>query len=127
MGIESAQVILDPKCLYPTVTLESIENNNIKFFMDKYTNNEDVMPIFAILFEGQHYIVDGHHRMLAAIAVGKKEVEVILLQKEDLPEWWTEKIFIETLGSIGMRTIYDFEAIGNFDYLIIPQYYKKVE
>lgn len=127
MENKSALIMIDPRFLYPTVTLESIENNNIRFFMEKYNNEEDVMPIAVVLFDGEYYIVDGHHRMLASIIAGKKEVKVISLEKDDLPKWWTEKTFIETLECVGMRTIYDFEAIGNFDYLKIPKYYKKVE
>lgn len=113
--------------IFPTVTLESILNDNILYFVDKFKNQEEVIPILVYLFDTNYYIIDGHHRMLASAICGNCDIDVIELEKDELPNWCDDKIFTSTLNSLGMRTIYDFEAIGNFSYDEYSKYYKKQE
>lgn len=116
---------IDPRKLFPTVSLESISNDNILFFLNKLEKKEDIMPVMVYYYEDNYYIIDGHHRMLSTVIYGKEEIEIVELQKSELPNWWTEKLFEDTLSSLGMRTIYDFEAIGNFSYYEYPYFYKR--
>lgn len=115
---------INPTKLYPTVTLESILNDNITFFMDKFKKNEPIVPIMTYNYNGNYYIIDGHHRMLAANICEKDEVDIIELERDELPNWCESRVFESTLNGLGMRTIYDFEAIGKFSYEEYPQYFK---
>lgn len=118
---------INPKKLFPTVTLESILNDNIHFFINKFKKDEDVLPIIVYQYDDHYFIIDGHHRMLASVISNKSEVEVIVLEKDELPNWCESNIFESTLNSLGMRTIYDFEAIGDFSYDEYPKFYKNQE
>lgn len=118
---------INPKKLFPTVTLESISNDNINFFIDKFCKNETVLPIMVYQYDAHYYIIDGHHRMLASIISKKSEIDVIVLENDELPNWCERNLFESTLNSLGMRTIYDFEAIGDFSYDEYPPFYMNQE
>lgn len=118
---------INPKKLFPTVTLESISNDNIHFFINKFMKDEDVLPIMVYQYDDHYFIIDGHHRMLASVISNKSEVEVMVLEKDELPDWCESNIFESTLNSLGMRTIYDFEAIGDFSYVEHPKFYMNQE
>lgn len=114
---------MNPKCLYPTETLESIQNDTILFYVDKIKKNEPIMPIMVYRYEGYYFIIEGHHRMLASVVCGAEEIDTVELKKNELPEWCDDSSFTETINGVGMRTVYDFEAVGNFCYEEYPKYY----
>lgn len=119
--------MISPQKLFPTVSLESISNDTIHFFMEKFRREEEVVPVQVYQFGNHYYIIDGHHRMLAANICGMKEINVIELGRNEVPNWCQQERLINMLNRLGMRTIYDFEAIGAFTYDEYPQYYMNQE
>ena len=54
-----------------------------------------------------------------------KEICVEIVDNKQYSFWNNDENIIDTLRSIGMSTLYDFEAVGGFTYPQYPDYYKK--
>lgn len=116
--------LIDINKLYPTESLVFILPEHIENEKKIIDNNEENTCITAFEFEGNYYIVDGHSQLLAAACSGLKRVRVFLLDPSALKFFSERDNIISTLASVGMSTLFDFEAIGGFTYPEYPVYYK---
>ena len=123
--MENELVYVSPKLLYPTESLESISNNRIHFYIECFRNNIEVESVQVTIFDDVYYILSGHHLMLAAVLENVEKINVDIKEFKDIAFWGDRQDFISTLESIGMRTLHDFECIGNFSYEAYPEYYSK--
>lgn len=109
--------------LYPMVTIESINPNTLDRVVDKM-KNEGTMPIIEVIdFKGYYIIVNGNCEMLAANILGKEQVEVEILSVKREKCWISEESIQKQLDAVGMNALYDFEAIGGFEYSEYPAFY----
>jgi len=110
---DNCEILMAPASLFP---LDGIRNISPKI-VEEYRANQEYRkcPISISAFDGYHFIVDGHHRMLAAVLNNEEFVDV---KRTSL-----EENFIVKAQSIGMSGVYDFEEAGNFRYASYPNIY----
>ena len=108
----SRQILLAPTSLYPTKAVNPDPAKVAAYQAGKAYERD---PIAMAVVDGYHYIVDGHHRMLAAALNREDFVSVQVVD-------WAGA---SGLHSIGMTAVYDFETAGNFVYDSYPRAYKK--
>lgn len=72
---------INPFKLQPTHS-QTLSNKNLNLLIDKIRLNGIKETIKYVEFNGQKYVVDGHHRLLAAKRLGLTEVPI---EKVDLP------------------------------------------
>lgn len=118
------EIMISPQNLYPTEGLHSIQNEKLQLYAREYRNNLNMKKPLVFMFDNEYYILKGHHLVLAAIIAGVKEVAVRVVDNKEYPFWNKDENIIDTLSSIGISTLYDFEAIGGFTYKKYPDYYK---
>lgn len=119
--------MISPKKLYPTKSLFTIEEKKILFYMECFKENIVTEDIKAFLFDGNYYILEGHHKMLAA---NRMQMSVIAVDVVDIPTntfWSEEENIAENFRAMGMNALYDYEAVGGFVYDDYPSYYGKGE
>lgn len=114
---------VSPFRLYPTETLESISNSTIQFYLECIKDKVEIDPIRIIVFDNNFYIVDGHHKVLASILSKCNTVKVQVVDRLTVSAYKEIDNFKNTLSIVGKRTLYDFEAVGNFSYSEYPEYY----
>lgn len=123
--MEIHEIIISPKELYPTESFVFIKNDILQKYYNEYKRGERLEKPIVFLFDGNYYILRGHHLVLAAIMANVEQL-IVIVQDVKLITFWKERTnIISTLKSIGMSTLYDFETIGNFEYKSYPNYYKK--
>lgn len=123
--MERKQQLISPKKLYPTESLVFIKNETLQYYLKCLREGQELEIPLVFLFDGNYYILKGHHIVLASIMAHVENICVDIVDNKDISFWNDEKNIRETLNSLGMSTLYDFEAIGNFSYDTYPQYYKK--
>lgn len=116
-------VNVSPKDLFPTETLSSIRDEGIQGYLKLFQDNKEVNPVKIFFFEGEYYILDGHHRVLAAIINKRDSIKAEIIKEEQLPRWYRGNLMKKLLKEVGMSTIYDFEGIAGFNYKNYPKYY----
>lgn len=127
MSKEKSKEIIEisPKKLYPMISFVEISPYRLEEAKSNLINNKDIV-IKAIEFEGDMYILEGHHVMLAAniLEYGSIKVQVINCTKE-LNIWANKESIKEQISSISVSTLYDFEGVGNFKYERYPKCYRR--
>lgn len=123
--MEEKKLIISPKELYPTESLESIKNENLKTYVERYRNDEKIEKPTVFSFYGNYYILYGHDKVLAAIIAGEGTIEAKEVDINGLSFWKEEANVKDTLKSLGKSTLHDFETIGNFTYNSYPCFYEK--
>ena len=101
-------VALSPASLYPLKEVKDINTETINKYRKERTYLHDHVTI--TVFDGYHYIIDGHHRVLAALL---NEEDLITVKPADTEEF---PLIKETERS----TLHDFEKAGNFQYKSYP-------
>lgn len=119
--------IISPKKLYPTENLFSIEENKIKFYMECFKENVEIEDIEVFCFDGDYYILKGHHKMLAANRLQLFEISVNVVDILQYNYWRQQENIIANSKALGLTTLYDFEAAGGFLYDKYPKYYGEGE
>ena len=119
--------MISPKELYPTESLFTIEENRIKFHMKCFKDNIETEEIKVFLFDGDYYILEGHHKMLAANRLQLLEIPVNVVDISEYNYWSQRENVIANSKALGMTALYDFEAVGGFLYDKYPRYYNKGE
>ena len=119
------EILISPQKLYPTESLVFIKNDRLQFYIGKYKSGASLEKPVVFLFDNNYYILKGHHLVLAAIMAQVTEICVEVEDHMQYSLWSDEETIKENLRSIGMSTLYDYEAIGGFTYETYPQYYKK--
>ena len=115
------QILISPKSLYPTEKISNINMEIVGQYRNKMKKgfNEKVL---VRVFENYHYIVDGHHKVIAALLENKQFIEASLLhEKNNFLD--KSKNLISELEHVGKSTLYDFEDIAKFRYISYPEYY----
>jgi len=110
---EACEILMAPTSLFPLNKMRNISSK----IVDEYRASQEYRkrPISIIAFDGYHFIVNGHHRMLAAALNNEQFVDVKLASfQENL---------ISTAQLVGISGVYDFEAAGNFRYASYPNIY----
>jgi len=102
---ETPKVMMSPASLYP---LEGTIDNEL---LDKCVESRDYLLNYPsiVVFDGYHYIVKGHHRVLAAIINKEEFINVESVDAE--------------LQSCSISIVHDFEKTGGFKYKSYPDYY----
>ena len=108
--------MVSPRKLYPTVSLTSIEENKILFYVECIKDGIMIEGIEAFLFKDNYFILRGHHKMLAANRLQLPEVLVDIVELPHNTIWDDSNNIIENIRAIGMTALYDFEAVGGFTY-----------
>ena len=119
--------MISPRKLYPTESLFSIEENKILFYMECFKENIVTEDIKVFLFNGNYYILKGHHKMLAANRMQMSDIAVDVVDIPANTFWSKQENISDNFRAIGMTALYDFEAVGGFVYDDYPSYYGKGE
>lgn len=115
---------VSPKVLYPMTTIESINPDTLERVILDIKNGTD-MPIIRVIEFKKYYIIwDGDYGMIAANIIGKSKVNVEVVPLEQQNSWISEENIAEQLAAVGMNALYDFEALGGFNYSEYPSFYK---
>ncbi len=115
---------VSPKVLYPMTTIESINPDTLERVTRDIKNGADMPIIRVIEFKGYYIIWDGDYEMIAANIIGKSKVNVEVVPLEQQNSWISEENIAEQLAAVGMNALYDFEALGGFNYSEYPSFYK---
>lgn len=118
---------VSPKTLYPMITIESIDPNTLKHAVQKIEEGVTIPVIEVIDFRGYYLIWNGDYEMLAANIVGKSQVDIEIISCREPNTCLSEEKIEKQLKTIGMNALYDFEALGGFEYLEYPIFYKRGE
>jgi len=120
---EMCEMLMAPTSLFPLDGIRSLSPKII----DEYRANQEYRkrPISIIDFEGYHFIVDGHHRMLAAVLNNEQFIDVSIANLDEFAFFKSKQNLISEAQSVGMSGICDFEAVGNFRYASYPNIYKR--
>jgi len=114
-------IVLSPASLYPLAGIKSIEAEMLNLRRDKmeYIHNH----ISIVVFEGYHYIVDGLHRVLAAILNGESLIHAEEVDLEKEPFFEDTQNIIAKIKEAGISAVYDLEEVGKFMYKSYPDHY----
>ena len=120
---EKPKIILSPKVLYPTKSLDQIYLK----FNEECENAEKQHPakLIIYLYNAYNYIVEGHNTWLSAIKEKKDLIEVSLADTTIYPFLRTSAYVSEVLNSIDESFLKEFEQVGRFQYLSYPDISKK--
>lgn len=119
---EKHQIMISPKSLYPTEKIKNISMENVDMYRD-YSSDKKEEIISVVYFENYHYVVDGHHRWLAALLDDIPFVKAELIDYNKYPFFKDKNNLVNELNHVGKKTLYDYEDIGNFRYISYPQNY----
>lgn len=119
------EMLISPERLYPTESLVFIKNDVLQMYFNAYKNGIELEKPLVFLFDDNYYIYEGHHLVLAAIMAKIKEICVQVVELKENSFWGNEENIKDTLKSVGMTTLFDFEAIGDFTYQTYPSYYSR--
>lgn len=119
------EILISPQKLYPTESLVFIKNDLLQILINEYKEGKILERPLIFQYDGLYYIYKGHHLVLAAIMAEINEITVEIVELKELSFWSKEENIRATLQSVGMSTLFDFEAIGNFTYQTYPEYYRK--
>ena len=116
-GSYETRILLSPKVLYPTISLNSINNN-----YDDETIDIDKQQgiIFISVYDGYNYIVSGHKYWLSAIVEERTLLEVTLVNFDEDSLCISYDDFTKKINDINRNHLEEFEKIGNFKYLSYP-------
>jgi len=111
-GNGALEVLLSPFSLYPLVDVSVIEAEKIA----SYRERREYLSRFVsfIVFEGYHYIVDGHKRVLAAILNKESFINVVPVDEE---------FIVSKIRDVGTAGLEAFEETGKFKYRSYPDFY----
>lgn len=115
---------VSPKVLYPMTTIESIDPDILERITYDIKNGADIPLIRVVEFKGYYIIWDGDYEMIAANIIGKSKVNIEVIPFEQQNSWISEENIAEQLAAVGMNALYDFEALGGFNYSEYPSFYK---
>ena len=116
--------LVDPTCLYPLVSIESISPEILKQTVEAMKCDQINATVEVMEYAGYFFILEGNYIVLAANILHKEKIEVEYVERADVSFWNKEECFKEQLTSIGMNALYDFEALGGFRYAEYPDLYK---
>jgi len=124
-GAGMHEIIMSPASLYPLESAKIIDPEKRESYMDVEKAQNLCSCPSAAVFEGYHYIIDGHHQVLAAIKNGEALINVEPVDTERHPFYKSSQNLISAIQAAGMSAVHDFEEAGNFRYKSYPGYYSQ--
>jgi len=120
-SIETHDIIMSPASLYPLGGTGGLDEETL----EKYIEEKEYLHSFAAIavFDGYHYIVDGHLKVLAAIKNGENLISVKLYDAEKYPFFRSTQNLISRIKADGISSAKEFEAAGKFQYKSYPGLY----
>lgn len=109
----SHEILLAPASLFPLKPMGDIDLKKVAAYRgDKAYQSR---PVSIAVHDGYHYIMEGHHRMLAAV-----------LNKEDfvpVKRILADPALVSKAKAVGAATLKDYETAGQFTYASRPAIY----
>lgn len=124
-GVSEAKtsIFISPKSLYPTQSIRCINYKFVKEKTDDFSCQKN--PIVIMPIDGYHYIIDGHHRALAAI--GKTDyVKAFLCDNDNYPLMCDKENLLSEIQSVCLSSLYDYEDVGGFTFASYPKLYSRL-
>ena len=110
-GGETCDILLAPASLFPLKSIRDIDPAVVANYRANKTY--ETKPIAMAVADGYHFIVDGHHRMLAA-ALDKAPFVHVTLANANVAD---------KAQAVGITAAHDFEKAGHFTYASYPGIY----
>jgi len=122
---EKNDILISPTSLYPNTGIKNIDSEKL----NGYIGNKEYLHNYVTIavLDGYHYIIDGHHRVLAAIANDEKFVNVNIIDKAKRPNYASTKDLISEIQAIDISLVHDFENIGKFRYKSYPRHFNQAK
>lgn len=119
-GIRSkkGQIMISPKSLYPTIEMQDINMQRVQEYIDNPSKMQE--PIKIVYLDNYHYIIEGHHRVLAALLSGKDFVLAQMAEKEGNMTDRTIEMLESKLRTVGKNILLDYEGMAKFQYKSYP-------
>lgn len=114
---EKGQMMISPKSLYPTIEIKDIDRQKVQAYIDNPSKLQ--APVKIIYADNYHYIIEGHHRVLAALLSGKDFVPAQMVEEEKRTNLSTETME-STLRMVRKSMLSDYEAMAKFKYKSYP-------
>lgn len=121
----SEQKLVNPKKLYPMVTIESIDPGILEKVVKETKNGAEIPPVRVVCFEGYYFIWEGNYEMLAANILGRERITIEEVSFAEQNTMQQEEKIKKQLKAVGKNALYDFEALGGFVYSEHPAFYEK--
>lgn len=118
---KEGQVMISPKSLYPTERIRNISMQIVQEYLDNPLRMQE--PIQIVYFDNYHYIIQGHHRVLAALLSDRDFVLARIVKSKEETIYRSLETLESELMFVGKSTLYDYEDIANFKYKSYPSYY----
>lgn len=118
---EKNQILISPRSLYPTEKIRNINMERVEKF--RYQSLEKEEPVIVICFENFHYLINGHHKVLAALLDKRQFIRVETVNYTKQPFYKSSDNLINELKHVGKSTLYDYEDAAGFRYKSYPKYY----
>lgn len=118
---QETMIYISPQNVYPTQKITEMSDDTFDYY--RSLKVEEYLPIDILAFGGYHFVIDGNHRVLAAMNKKYKVIPARIIHKDEYPFYSKEENVLRQLRAIGLTSVYDFEAIGKFKYNDYPSYY----
>lgn len=118
---EKHQILISPRSLYPTEKIRNINMERVERF--RYQSLEKEEPVIVICFENFHYLINGHHKVLAALLDKRQFIRAETVDYTKQPFYKSSDNLINELKHVGKSTLYDYEDTAGFRYKSYPKYY----
>ena len=120
---EKHQILISPKSLYPTEKITNVSMEKVDMYRNYSLKVKNEEVISVVYFENYHYIIDGHHRLLAALLDDIPFVKAEIIDYDKYPFFKDINNLVSEIQHIGKKSLYDYEDIGKFRYKSYPEYY----
>lgn len=121
-NIKKGQVMISPKSLYPTEIVRNINMQVVQELINNPTKMQESIQI--VYYDNYHYIIDGHHKVLAALLSGRDFVLAQVVKDEKRIAYRSLDTLETELKVVGKKTLYDYEDIAKFRYKSYPSIYR---
>ena len=120
-GREANNIFISPFSFYPLAAGKDISSGRL----NQYIENKEYLrsPVSAIALEGYHYIIDGHHRVLAAIHNNERFIDAKIADADLYPALQSKQNLLDKIQAAGISALHEFEKAGEFHYKSYPRYY----
>jgi len=118
---ETREIILSPRSVYPLAASGNIDGAALRGFIE---NRGYLRSLISVaVYDGYHFIADGHHRALAAIINNERFIGVNMADTEKYPLYRSAQNLVSRIHAAGMSSAREFEKIGKFRYKSYPPCY----
>lgn len=121
-GKDYHKVWINPKNLYPTQTIRGIDMEKVKTLQTSLEESgyDETLPIEMIRYDESNYILNGHHRVGAAILNDSKFLPAVSVSETTSGQSLESYVKNEC----GLSSIYDWEDRFGFKFKSYPEFLK---